>query len=135
MPSEEEAHSILETFVLNVGISQQLFDIRAFSDNLSLLYEESTVHSRVPRIWIVEVLLVFAIGSLLQARPDDASDVPGTSFFEDAMRQLPTLSELRSLGVPGVEVMGLTALYLQIADRKDDAYIHVSVSPRLLNIY
>lgn len=130
-PSEEEAQSILETVVLNVGISQQLFDVRAFSDNLSLLYEDSNADAHVPRLWIVQVLLVFAIGRLLHARADDNSDIsqpPGTAFFNEAMGQLPHLTELRRQGLLGIEVVGLGALYLQIVDRKEDAYIYVSTT-------
>jgi proline utilization trans-activator len=69
-------------------------------------------------------LLVFAIGRLLQARADDVSKLPGTAFFDHAMRHLRSLTELRSLGVLAIEVLGLAALYLQIYDRKEDAYIH-----------
>jgi proline utilization trans-activator len=69
--SEDEGHNILETVVLNVGISQQLFDVHAFSDHFSFLYQESNADVYVPRLWLVEALLVFAIGRLLQARVDD----------------------------------------------------------------
>jgi proline utilization trans-activator len=128
-PTEQDAHSILEAVVLNVGISQQLFDVRTFSDNLSLLYQDSD--TQVPRIWVCEVLLVFAIGRLLQARMDDASELPDTAFFREAMKYLPALSDLRRQNVLGIEVMGLAALYLQIVDRKDDAYIYSNTAQRL----
>ncbi|KAI8265647.1 Proline utilization trans-activator [Colletotrichum sp. SAR11_239] len=44
-PTEEEAHAMLDTVVFNVGISQQLFDVRAFSDNLAVLYQETSANA------------------------------------------------------------------------------------------
>jgi len=133
-PTEEEAHALLENVVLYVGISQQLFDVRSFSDNLSTLFQKSD--TQISRLWVVEVLLVFAIGRLLQARPDDTLELPDTMFFREAVRQLPSLSELRRYGLLGIEVMGLSALYLQIVDRKDDAYIYVSrPAPLICRMY
>lgn len=128
-PGQEEAHSLIEKVVLNVGISQHLFDVRTFSDNLSLLYQES--NPQVPRLWVCEVLLVFAIGRLLQARMDDAAELPDTAFFREAMKYMPALTDLRRQDVLGIEVLGLAALYLQIVDRKDDAYIYSSTALRL----
>lgn len=125
-PTEEEAHAMLDTVVFNVGISQQLFDVRAFSDNLAVLYQETSANVRLTEIWIVEALLVFAVGRLLQSRDDENGDLPGTRFFQEAVKRTPLLSDLRKHGIVGVEVMALTALYLQISDRKDDAYLHVS---------
>ncbi|KAL0936057.1 fungal specific transcription factor domain-containing protein [Colletotrichum truncatum] len=130
-PTEEEAHAMLDIVVFNVGISQQLFDVRAFSDNLSILYQDSAAEVRLSEIWIVEALLVFSVGRLLQSRDDENGDLPGTSFFREAVKRTPLLSELRKHGIIGVEVMALTALYLQIVDRKDDAYIHSNTALRL----
>ncbi|KAF9869750.1 fungal specific transcription factor domain-containing protein [Colletotrichum karsti] len=130
-PTEEEAHAMLDIVVFNVGISQQLFDVRAFSDSLSLLYQESATDVRLPEIWIVEALLVFAVGRLLQGRDDESGDLPGTGFFCEAVKRTPLLGELRRHGVIGVEVVALTALYLQIVDRKDDAYLHSNTALRL----
>ncbi|KAJ0374556.1 hypothetical protein COL26b_007172 [Colletotrichum chrysophilum] len=123
-PTEEDAHAMLDTVVFNVGISQQLFDVRAFSDNLSVLYQETSANVRLTEIWIVEALLVFAVGRLLQSKDDENGDLPGTRFFQEAVKRTPLLSDLRKHGIVGVEVMALTALYLQIVDRKDDAYLH-----------
>ncbi|OHW93436.1 fungal specific transcription factor domain-containing protein [Colletotrichum incanum] len=130
-PTEEEAHAMLDVVIFNVGISQQLFDVRAFSDNLSVLYYESNADVRLSEIWIVEALLVFAVGRLLQGMDDENGDLPGTTYFREAVKRTPLLSDLRKHGIIGVEVMALTALYLQITDRKDDAYLHSNTALRL----
>ncbi|KAK1532308.1 uncharacterized protein CCOS01_04291 [Colletotrichum costaricense] len=130
-PPEEEAHAMLDIVIFNVGISQQLFDVRAFSDNLSVLYHESSDDVRLTETWIVEALLVFAVGRLLQGRDDEDGELPGTMYFREAVKRTPLLSDLRKHGTIGVEIMALTALYLQISDRKDDAYLHSNTALRL----
>ncbi|CVL06103.1 related to positive activator of transcription [Fusarium mangiferae] len=130
-PTEDDAHSMLNIVVLNVGISQQLFDVRAFSDNLFSLFNDGAADTGVTELWYAECLLVFAIGRLLQAKWDDMSKPPGDEFFKEALKRMPDLSSLRKQGVLGIELMGLSALYLQIADRKDDAYLYASTALRL----
>ncbi|SCN68650.1 related to positive activator of transcription [Fusarium fujikuroi] len=130
-PTEDDAHSMLNIVVLNVGISQQLFDVRTFSDNLFSLFNDSAADTGVTELWYAECLLVFAIGRLLQAKWDDMSKPPGDKFFHEALKRMPDLSSLRKQGVLGIELMGLSALYLQIADRKEDAYLYASSALRL----
>lgn len=132
-PSEEEANELLELFILNLGISQQLFDIRSFSDNLSHLYNNTSTGALLPDLWLVQVLLVFAIGRLLRAGTHE-SDVPGTVFFDQAMVHIPNMSNIRAYGTLGMEVLSLAALFLQIADRKDEAYLHVRISAQVRNL-
>ncbi|KAK1625535.1 hypothetical protein BDP81DRAFT_328235 [Colletotrichum phormii] len=105
---------MLDIVVFNVGISQQLFDVRAFSDNLSILYQESTADMR-----------------LLQGQDDEDGGLPGTMFFREAVKRTPLLSDMRKHGIIEVEIMALTALYLQITDQKDDAYLHSNTALRL----
>ncbi|KAH7475868.1 hypothetical protein FOMA001_g10642 [Fusarium oxysporum f. sp. matthiolae] len=130
-PTEEDAYSMLNIVVLNVGISQHLFDVRTFSDNLFSLFNDDAVDTGVTELWYAECLLVFAIGRLLQAKWDDMSKPPGDEFFQEALKRMPDLSSLRKQGVLGIELMGLSALYLQIADRKEDAYLYASTALRL----
>ncbi|KAM0193489.1 hypothetical protein ACHAPI_007558 [Fusarium lateritium] len=87
--------------------------------------------AEVPDIWYPECLLIFAIGRLLQAKWDDESKPPGDEFFQEALKRIPDLSGLRKHGVPSIELMGLSALYLQISDRKEDAYLYASTALRL----
>ncbi|KAL6884748.1 hypothetical protein GGI43DRAFT_419296 [Trichoderma evansii] len=130
-PTEEDAYTMLDIVVLNVGISQQLFDVRTFSDNLSALYDGPSRNSGVPELWIAECLLVFAIARLLQARWDDTLKIPGQEFFDEATKRLPNLGGLRDHQVLGIELMGLCALYLQVSDQKDTAYLYASMALRL----
>ncbi|CEI68130.1 unnamed protein product [Fusarium venenatum] len=92
-PTEEDTYSMLNIVVLNVGISQHLFDVRPFSDNMSSLFGDDTVDD------YPECLLIFAIGRLLQAKWDDESKPPGDEFFQEALKRMPDLSDLRKHGV------------------------------------
>ncbi|KAH7334191.1 hypothetical protein BKA66DRAFT_517567 [Pyrenochaeta sp. MPI-SDFR-AT-0127] len=130
-PAEEDAHALLDIVVFNVGISQELFDARAFSDNLSHVYLGSKSGADIPKLFVVDMCLVFAIGRLLQARPDANGDIPGTAFFKQAMRQIPAIVDLRKHGILGVEVLALVALYLQIIDHKEEAYLYSSSALRV----
>lgn len=118
---------MLELVVLQVGISQQLFDVRAFSDNMSHLFHDSSSGKALPSIWYTEALLVMAIGRLLAAKSDGPSDVPGESLYNAALNRLPRPGDTKKYGILGIEVVALTALYLQVADRKEEAYIYVSI--------
>ncbi|KAL2203566.1 hypothetical protein CC79DRAFT_1371616 [Sarocladium strictum] len=130
-PTEEDAYAMLDIVVLNVGISQQIFDARVLSDNLSTFYDQSLPSAYVSDSSVAQCLLVFAIGRLLQARWDNSSEVPGQDFFNEALNRIPSLGGLRKNGVLGIELMGLCALYLQVSDRKDDAYVYASTALRL----
>ncbi|KAF7544400.1 hypothetical protein G7Z17_g9990 [Cylindrodendrum hubeiense] len=124
-PSEEEANQLLELVTLNVGISQHLFDIRSFSDNLARLYHDTGNETPLRGLWFVQVLFVLALGRLLRAGTDDDLEVPGVAFFNEAMRHMPAMSDIGKHGILGIEVIGLAALFLQVADRKDEAYLYV----------
>jgi proline utilization trans-activator len=128
-PSLVESQELLDLVVLNVGISQQLFDVRLFSDMLSRLYQGPAAKEPPSRLWLVEALLVMAVGRLLQAKPVlPGEDTPGASLFREATKCLPGVSVLKSHGILGIEVVALSAQYLQIVDRKDEAYVQVSSS-------
>lgn len=124
-PSEEEANQLLELVVLNVGISQHLFDIRSFSDSLSRLYRDTGNETPIRGLWFVQVLFVLAIGKLLRAGTVEDSEVPGVAFFNEAMKHMPAMSDMKKHSILGIEVVGLAALFLQVADRKDEAYLYV----------
>lgn len=128
-PSEEEANQLLDLVILNVGISQHLFDIRSFSDNLARLYHDTGNETPLRGLWFVQVLFVLALGRLLRAGTDEDLEVPGVAFFNEAMRHMPAMSDVGKHGILGIEVVGLAALFLQVADRKDEAYLYVRSSP------
>jgi proline utilization trans-activator len=78
-------------------------------------------------LWHTEMLMVFAVGELLSGTLQEDMRFPGERFFMEAMNNLSNLSHVHAAGTQGIELMALIAFYLQCADRKDDAYIYVSI--------
>lgn len=126
-PTEEEAQGLVDSIVGSVGKVQQLFEPRSFSDRLSAVYDMYPPSVDENDLWYVEVLLVFALGRLLQGYITPGSVLPGDSFFLEAINHLPGFCALRSAGTLAVEILELISFYLQCADRVDDAYIYVSI--------
>lgn len=125
-PTEEEAHGLLSTVITSIGSLQHLIDPRSFSDRLSTFYEDKIDINDVIDIAHVQMLMVFALGGLLQGQLKVGSTFPGAEYFLEAVTTLPSLCTLRTAGVLAIEVMGLFAFFLQCSDRKDDAYVYAS---------
>ncbi|KAL2826097.1 hypothetical protein BDW59DRAFT_161222 [Aspergillus cavernicola] len=129
-PTEEESQQLVYTVTNSIGNIQHLFDPRSFSDRLAAFYDReqsATVHG----ISTAEILMVFAVGKLLQGVIDENEPFPGFKFFSEALKYVSNLCHVHAAGALGVEVMGLIAFYLQCADRKDDAYLYAGMGLRI----
>ncbi|GJC87835.1 putative transcriptional regulatory protein C3C7.04 [Colletotrichum liriopes] len=112
-----------------IGYTQHHIDTREFSDRLAFFYSNVGDASQTQTPWYLEMLLVFAIGKLFSGSFDgeEKSGLPGSSMFAYVQSKLPSLSELYGLGKLGIEVHALAAVYLQNANRKEEAYLYVSL--------
>lgn len=120
-----------------IGYTQHHIDTREFSDRLAFFYTNLGDPSQMQMPWYLEMLLVFAIGKLFSGTFDNDERVglPGLSMFTYVQSKLPSLSELYGLGKLGIEIHALAAVYLQNANRKEEAYLYVSLyrnTPHLL---
>uniref|UniRef100_A0A0D2XQ09 Transcription factor domain-containing protein n=1 Tax=Fusarium oxysporum (strain Fo5176) TaxID=660025 RepID=A0A0D2XQ09_FUSOF len=77
-------------------------------------------------LWVLEMILMIAIGTLFDANPEGNDDFSGVRLFEYAHRNVPTLSDLRFNGKLGIEIFALFAIYLGNMNRKEEAYLYVS---------
>jgi proline utilization trans-activator len=127
IPTESEARRLLEVVIFYVGETQHHFDVREFADGLGVFYAnpQDSVQQQTP--WFLEMLLILAIGQLFSGCIHDQNEIPGSKLFHYAYKHLPTLGELYTHGVLGVEILALVAVYLQNLNRKDEAYLHVCV--------
>ncbi|KAJ0132329.1 hypothetical protein HZ326_24577, partial [Fusarium oxysporum f. sp. albedinis] len=117
---------------LLMGVNQHFVDPRAFSDSLDLLYQDEPTRLRQMRtLWYTQYLLVMAVGMLIGSPSESPASPPGTSFFAEAIKNIPPTYELGSHGVLAVETLCLAGLYLQWCDRKHDAYVYVGSALRL----
>ncbi|KAF3019912.1 hypothetical protein E8E15_003341 [Penicillium rubens] len=130
-PSESDAEDLLSTVMSSVGKLQHLFDPRTFADRFSRDYGRIVDGTYSVDAWYVELLLVLAVGALLKGRKSGTDILPGAQLFTEATMRCPGLIQLRAAGTLGVEINGLSAFFLQCADRKDDAYIYAGTALRL----
>ncbi|KAH7225142.1 hypothetical protein BKA60DRAFT_593471 [Fusarium oxysporum] len=115
--SQGQSRQLFETFLSLMGVNQHFVDPRAFSDSLDLLYQDEATRLRqVQTLWYTY---------------ESPSSPPGTSFFAEAIKNIPPTYELGSHGVLAVETLCLAGLYLQWCDRKHDAYVYVGSALRL----
>jgi proline utilization trans-activator len=124
-PSEKESQDLFELVIMNFGVSQQLFDIRLVSKNISRLYHNTANNIPLQGLWFVQVLFILAIGRLLQAGAGEGGEVPGSALFKEGKKHLPQMDEIRRERILGIELYGLGATFLQISDRKEEAYLYV----------
>lgn len=125
LPSEEEAFQLLETVGFYIGQTQCHYDLRGLTDRIGWLYENMD-DPQTHELWYMQVLLVLAVGQIFKADSREEENLPGTTFFEFVERNLPTASAQYRLGRLAVEVNALMAMYLQMANRKEEAYLYVS---------
>jgi proline utilization trans-activator len=124
LPTDADAHRYLDAVAFYIGHSQYHFDPREFCDKLAFFYANLDDEAQKHSLWYLQLLLVLAIGKLFLGELD-GEQVPGRSMFDYAVDILPNLSEMQSHGVLGIEVLALVAVYLQNADRKEEAYVYV----------
>ncbi|KAK1994784.1 hypothetical protein LX36DRAFT_613646 [Colletotrichum falcatum] len=134
LPSEDEARRLFDSMTFFIGHTQHHVDTREFSDRLAFFYSnlgDALQAQQTP--WYLEMLLVFAIGKLFSGcfDNDERSGLPGSSMFAYVQSRLPSLSELYGLGKLGIEIHALAAVYLQNANRKEEAYLYISSALRL----
>ncbi|KAI8662195.1 Fungal-trans domain-containing protein [Fusarium sp. Ph1] len=127
LPSEEEAFRLLETVSFYIGQTQCHYDLRGLTDRIGWLYENMD-DPQIHELWYMQVLLVLAIGQIFRAgNGEEGEDLPGTAFFEFVETHLPTASAQYRLGRLAVEVNALMAMYLQMANRKEKAYLYATI--------
>ncbi|GJC93110.1 fungal specific transcription factor domain-containing protein [Colletotrichum higginsianum] len=124
-----------------IGYTQHHVDTREFSDRLAFFYAnlgdaaQAQAQTQTQTPWYLEMLLVFAIGKLFSGTFDGdergGRGLPGSSLFAYVQAKLPSLSELYGLGRLGIEMHALAAVYLQNANRKEEAYLYISSALRL----
>ncbi|KAH7161526.1 hypothetical protein EDB81DRAFT_784957 [Dactylonectria macrodidyma] len=132
LPPEDEAYRLLETVGFYIGQTQNHFDQRELSDRISLLYANMNDPLQTRDLWYLEIIIIIAIGKLFTTKvDDDGTKLPGTGLFKFAHQNFPSISVHYTHGRLGVEIHALMAMYLQMVDRKEEAYLYISTALRL----
>jgi proline utilization trans-activator len=128
LPSESEAYHLLEVVSLYIGQSQSHFDAREVSDNIELYYTDP--EDQLPSTpWFLRMSIIFAVGKLLSGENTESNGDTdlGSCLFEFVHARLPTPSEQHAQGRVAIETLTLLGVYLQAMNRKEEAYIYVSL--------
>lgn len=129
LPGEAEARRHLKTLNMQIGRTQHHIDFRDFSDRLAYVYSEEGAATRFANPWYLQIYLVCAIAKLFTGDFSGTSQcLPGIDYFNYVHRNLPILSDLHSSPRLGIELLALVAVYLQNVNRKEEAYVYVSLS-------
>ncbi|KAH7151734.1 hypothetical protein B0J13DRAFT_247363 [Dactylonectria estremocensis] len=132
LPPEDEAYRLLEAVSFYIGQTQNHFDQRELSDRIGLLYATMNDPLQSRDLWYLEIIIIIAVGKLFTKKvDDDGTKLPGTSLFEFAHQNFPSISVHYAHGRLGVEIHALMAMYLQMVDRKEEAYLYISTALRL----
>ncbi|KAH7197884.1 uncharacterized protein B0J16DRAFT_352636 [Fusarium flagelliforme] len=131
LPPRHEAQRLLDTALFYIGQSQHHIDAREFSDKMWAFYQNRDDPAQLESLWVLEMILMIAIGTLFDANPEGNDEFSGVVLFEYAHRNVPTLSDLRFKGKIGIEIYALFAIYLGNMNRKEEAYLYISTAMRL----
>ncbi|KAF4991518.1 hypothetical protein FGRMN_7762 [Fusarium graminum] len=131
LPPRDEAQRLLDTALFYIGQSQHHIDAREFSDKMWAFYRNRHDPAQMEELWVLEMILMIAIGILFDRNPVGNDDSPGAELFNYAQRNLPTLSDLRFKGKLGIEIYALFAIYLGNMNRKEEAYLYISTAMRM----
>ncbi|KAL2866660.1 fungal specific transcription factor domain-containing protein [Aspergillus lucknowensis] len=130
-PTEEQSRELVSIISNSIGNIQHLFDPRTFFDRLATVYDREDPGAWESDASTAEILMVLAVGKLLQGHIYNNEPFPGFNYYAEALKYISSLDCLHSAGVLGVEIMGLIAFYLQCADRKEDAYLYAGMGLRI----
>ncbi|OBS19696.1 hypothetical protein FPOA_11421 [Fusarium poae] len=104
LPPRHEAQRLLDTALFYIGQSQHHIDAREFSDKMWAFYQNRDDPAQLESLWVLEMILMIAIGTLFDANPE---------------------------GKIGIEIFALFAIYLGNMNRKEEAYLYISTAMRL----
>jgi len=124
LSTEEDSLSLLCTFHASIGDAYHFVDQRQSADRLASTFH-STSSMKFNDMWYTEILLILALGQLFSSRKNTQTNPPGKVYLLEAKDRLPTVEQLLSEPVLGIEIMCLLAMYDLCCDKENDAYIYV----------
>lgn len=127
IPPTGDGLSIFHTVTSHLGYLSLAIDEARFVSVLEAFGQDPVGVARSQRLWLVEYLVILALGeALANGRDDDPP--PGATFAARALALLPDLAQLHQQGLAAVEALCLVGLYLQSIGMRVDAYLHVRTS-------
>ncbi|RDW70299.1 hypothetical protein BP5796_08696 [Coleophoma crateriformis] len=136
LPSIDHALYLLNGVKFHVGQMYHLFDENEFMTHFHEFYKSPAEISESRRIWFVHFLALLALGKAVSVAPlKGATSPPGANFFLRAMNLLPDASYLFRDALTAIEALCVISLYLQLADMRNSAFIHIGQALRMALVF
>jgi proline utilization trans-activator len=128
MPTLDYAIYLINTVKFHLGQLYHIFDENTFESRLREFYTTSPEDSTErDKIWLVQLLVILALGKAFLSRESTNTKPPGAKYFERALALLPVVHKLYADPVTSVEAYCAIALYEQSIEHRNSAYTHVSM--------
>lgn len=124
LPDREHELQLLHLVDLYIGRAKKHFDAREVPNHIDFLLYGGLSSSPASKLRYLEIILVFAIGKLYEGELA-GERFPGEGYFNYTQHLLPSLCELHASKSHGVELLGFMAIYLQSANRREEACLYV----------
>ncbi|KAK9417732.1 putative Transcription factor domain-containing protein [Seiridium unicorne] len=126
LPTPEYAEYLLSTISYSLGSMYYLFEKAEFLKKLHGFYEKkSTGALSATDPWLIQMLVILALGKSLISREASPSGPSGHVYFTRAMEALPHMYHLYEDPILSIEILGAIALFLQMMDMRLAAYGHI----------
>ena len=125
LPSLEHSLYLVDTVKFRLWPLFRLFDEVSLTASVRELYQYPDLHHHNKSL-SVKILLVLAFGKAFVAQGRASGTPPGEVLYSRAMALIPSV-KLWEDPLLAVENFGLIALYLYSIDKKESAYLYVSL--------
>jgi hypothetical protein len=132
LPSLDYALYLFDTVRFRLGQGYRFFfEPDLFISGMRRYYatrssDDAVVTEHQPRFWVVQFLMVLALGNAFLARPRNQKDPPGSKYFVRAMAAMPPFTSTGKDSLLAIEALALVSLYLYAIDHREAAHVHVS---------
>ncbi|KAH8691419.1 fungal-specific transcription factor domain-containing protein [Talaromyces proteolyticus] len=132
LPSLSYALYLFQTVQFHLGRAYRFFDEDTFITHIHKFYNSSSDEkASEPRFWVVQFLMILALGNAFLSRPRNQKDPPGSKYFNRAMCAMPNYTSTGKDSLLAIEALALVGLYLYAIDHREAAHVHVGHAIRI----
>ncbi|KAL3485509.1 hypothetical protein BJX62DRAFT_242865 [Aspergillus germanicus] len=137
LPSLDYALYLFDTVRFRLGQGYRFFEPDLFISRTKRYYatrSDDAVVTEQPRFWVVQFLMVLALGNAFLARPRNQKDPPGSKYFVRAMAAMPPFTSTGKDSLLAIEALALVSLYLYAIDHREAAHVHIGQAIRIAQL-
>ncbi|KAL4883600.1 fungal-specific transcription factor domain-containing protein [Aspergillus karnatakaensis] len=135
LPSLDYALYLFNIVRFRLGQGYRFFETDLFITRMNRFYATRPDESATePRFWLVQFLMVLALGNAFLARPRNQRDPPGSKYFNRAMAAMPPFTSTGKDSLLAIEALALVSLYLYAIDHREAAHVHIGQAIRIAQL-